>query len=395
MVLENDAWGENPPPSDDDAYGSGSDSPRKVLLSMEGLPKPMPIFGRLFGYNEKMMAKAMQFKSDNASTVLGRNLSTDELNAFAYWTAKQISIMSYGPPLGTIGGAWRAYNTRDTIRFPFYQPNMETFNKEIFPNARFPMLRGNRALYAWHALRTFWYVVAGEFFSQMFFGSYSMSVTAVGEMSDPRLKPYVDAVRKQSAQKRGSLPVPGQPQQKGPPRPIPQQKQDDASPTGGMGGGYPDIPKEEPQWMPPPQSRPEPAQAREPEPQSQPFDVFGDSSPAPTQQGRIPDTQAPRQQSTWERLRRGGKPAPIDDTRTGGWDNVRKTQGSGASDWAKQQEQTQKEQRQGATLGESYTYSKTDEERNYAKDEAQKEFDARIEEERRGGDFSAGTNKRW
>jgi len=398
MVLENDAWAEDPPPSDDDTY-SGSGNARKVLVSMEGLPKPMPIFGPLFGYNEKMMSKVMQSKSANAAKVLNRNLTNDELNAFAYWTAKQISLVSYGPPIGIGGGLWRAYNTRDTFRFAFYQPNMETFNKEIFPHASVAILRGNRAVYAWHILRASVYTLAGNVFSQMFFGSYAMSVAGVGEFSDKRLKPYIDALKKQAAQTRGSLPVPGQGQQRRPGRQIPQQQQDDPSPTGGM-GGYPDIPKEEPQWAPPPQSRPEPAQARESEPQSQPFEVFGDSSPTPAQQGTVPDTQArPRQgalqQSAWERLRRGEKPTPIDGGSTGGWDNVRKTQGSGASDWAKQQEQTQREQRQGSTIGESYAYSKTDEERNYAKEEAQKEFDARIEKERRGDDSNADTNKRW
>jgi hypothetical protein len=63
----------------------------------------------------------------------------------------------------------------------------------------------------------------------------------------------------------------------------------------------------------------------------------------------------------------------------------------------KQQHETQKEQREGATTGDSFAFSKTEEERTYAKEEAQKEFDARVERERRGGDFSkgGGDQKRW
>lgn len=387
MVLENDAWSENPPPSDDDAY---SDSPQKDILSMEGLPKPMPIIGPLFGYNHKMMSKALQVKVIGASTVLERKLTTDELNAWAFWTAKQLSIMSYSPAVGVSAGVWRAYNTADTFRFPFYQVNLETFQKEVFPHARVAMLRGGRAVYAWHALRTFWYAVAGNVFASMFFASYSMSVTTMGEMSDQRLKPFVDAVRKKAQTRNGSLPGLGQGQQKGPLL-ADSQRQDDASPTGGMSGGYPDIPKEEPRWSPQPQSRPAPAQTRALEPQSQAFDIFDDASPTAAQQGTVPDTQPPRG-SAWERLRRGEKPALAAETRTSGWDNLRKSQGS---DWSKQQGQTQREQGQGATLGEGHSFSKSDEENNYVKDEAQKEFDARIEKERRGGDFSAGSNNRW
>jgi hypothetical protein len=38
-------------------------------------------------------------------------------------------------------------------------------------------------------------------------------------------------------------------------------------------------------------------------------------------------------------------------------------------------------------VGDSYSFSNSDEERQLAKTEAQKEFDARIERERQGRDF--------
>ena len=170
-------------------------------------------------------------------------------------------------------------------------------------------------------------------------------------------------------------------------------QQDDASPTGGMfGGGEPESPQEQPQWKPPPQSRPAPVQARAPEPQSQPFDVFGEDSPTAAQQGAVPNTQAPQQPqgSAWERIRRGQQQGAAG----GGWDNVRRTQGAGQSEWSKQQDQSQREQKQGSTFRENYSISKTEEERSYAKEEAQREFDARVERERRGGDFG-GNQKRW
>lgn len=55
--------------------------------------------------------------------------------------------------------------------------------------------------------------------------------------------------------------------------------------------------------------------------------------------------------------------------------------------------QVRNEQQEGSTLGDSFSFSSSDEERQLAKIEAQKEFDARVERERQGGDFSEGSGK--
>jgi len=398
MVLE-DAWSETAPPSDDDSYassnsGNSSDngSGAQYTVNTAGFSRPLPIIGKLFGYSDQFMAQLVQTRLQHMAKVLQRQPDIEEVTAIAFWTSKQVSIMSYGPFVGVVGGCWRAWQTADTFRFPFFQANLETFQKEVFPHTNMAILRGNRAVQAWHLLRTFSYGVCGNFFSTMFFGSYSVSVAAVGEASDKRLKAYVEAVRKQGQQRVGKLPgSPGQRPQ-GPPVPVGAQGQDDASPTGGMFmGAEPEIPQEESQWKPPPQSRPAPIQTQAPEPQSQPFDVFGEDTPTAAQQGAAPDTQASQSQgSAWERLRRGQQPGG----QGGGWDNVRKTQGPGQSDWSKQQAQSQKDQKQGSTFGENYSISKTDEDRSYAKEEAQREFDAQVERERRGGD-SSWNQKKW
>ena len=56
---------------------------------------------------------------------------------------------------------------------------------------------------------------------------------------------------------------------------------------------------------------------------------------------------------------------------------------------------SQREQQEGSTLGDSFAFSRTEEERSYAKDEAQKQFDERVERERRGEDFGAKGSRRW
>ncbi len=101
------------------------------------------------------------------------------------------------------------------------------------------------------------------------------------------------------------------------------------------------------------------------------------------------ETTAP-QGSAWDRLRRGEKPAPVPQ-KSGGKHPTKQ------SAWSRQQDETQREQKEGSTMGDSFAFSKSEEERNYAKEEAQKEFDARVERERRGGDFSqgGGDQRRW
>ncbi|TVY38262.1 hypothetical protein LOCC1_G007671 [Lachnellula occidentalis] len=391
MVLE-DAWTENPPPSDNDSYSSSSDSSSnpRYMINTAGFSKPLPVFGRLFGYSDQFTAQLISTRLQHMANVLHRQPDNEEVTAIAFWTSKQVSILSYGPVVGIAGGCLRAWQTADTFRFPFFQANLETFQKDVFPHARMPWVRGNRAIQAWHLLRTFSYGAFGNFFSSMFFGSYSVSVAAVGEASDKRLKAYVEAVRKIGQQRNGKLPGPPGQGQQGPPVPVAAQGQDDASPTGGMYmGAEPEVPQEEPQWKPSPQSRP-PVQAQVPEPEGQPFDAFSEDTSTAAQQSAAPATQASQPRgSAWERLRRG----QMSGGQGGGWDTVRKTQGPEQSEWSKQQAQSQRDQKQGSTFGESYSISKTDEERSYAKEQAQREFDAQVERERRGEDFAG--KKGW
>ena len=427
MVLENasdstqkDSLYDSAPPSDDDPYSSSETiSKGNYNIDRSQFPKPIPILGPLFGYNDQLFAKVLQRKVQNGSTALKRPLSQEEASAFAYWTAKQISIMSYGAPLGVAAGFWRAYSTAPLFRFPFWQPNLEKLQTDAFP-PKFPIIRGNRAVFAWHIVRGLAYGAGGNLIAQILFGSYSMSVAAVGELSDPRLKAMVEAVRQQAQQKRGSLPNPtgrqpgtvdGIQTQRG--MGMGRSQQDDASPTGGMFGdenetlaqesnnnvsevNVGDERADERRGPGLPSSKPIPAPRNVPETESQPFDAFDDASPTGGQ-GLASDTSTPQSSgSTWDRIRRGEKTAPSSKPGSG-WQNGRGQQQSGQSAWSKQQRDTQREQKEGSMMGDSFAFSKTEEERNYAKEEAQKEFDARVDRERRGGDFSQGSGdqRRW
>lgn len=399
--MSNDSFADSAPSSDSDPYDAANEN-ANYHIDRTNFPKPMPIFGPLFGFNDKRFSMFLQTRVANARQILDRPPTQDEVTALAYYTAKYMSVISWGGPLGMAGGLWRCYGTRDTFRFPFFLPNPEKFQAQAFPTARMPVLRGIWAITAWYLVRGGAYGTMGNIIGQLFFASYATSVTVVGELSDPRLKQFHEAIKKrggEAAEKRQRT-LPGMPQQGQMRGSQPQaqqgEMQDDGSPTGGMYGQADMTPppgtyETAQQPSPPrrqfPQQRPVPTPAPVENSETSPFDIIDDASPTGGQGMYGNTTPAQTQGSAWERLRRGEKPAP----------NPSRTTGSANSgSRAQQQMQTQREQREGATLGDSYTFSKSDEERSYAKDEAQKEFDARIERERRGGDFNTGAgNRKW
>jgi len=396
------------PSSDNDPYTSSEPSSTStfgsVHIDTSKLPKPMPVFGPLLGYNENFFSTALQHKLRRFLEDLKRPTTQDEADAVAFHTAKQISIMSYGAPLGAAGGLWRAYSTLGTFRFPFYQPNMETFNTSIFPHTRLPFLGGGRAVLAWHAARALFYGYFGSWFGGAIFSGYAASVGLVGQLADPRLKDAMSEMQQNVRRKRGQLPDPTTKQPgfgQNVDTNAQKDSQQDASPTTAYyevngkdsygnniqngqwpGSESPPPPVKAGQWP----KRPAPVQNQPQEESSPPFDAWDDASPTGGQ-GVVVDIKAPEPQkgSAWERIRRGEGPTK------------RGPPVSGNDTWSKVRKEVQNEQHQGSTTGDSFAFSKSEEEQVLPKEEAQKEFDARVERERRGGDFSSGSGdqKRW
>lgn len=439
MVLETasaspeaDSFSDSIPASDEDPYSGakgGGGTTLRYHIDVSSLPKPIPILGPLFGYNNELFTKVFQEKIKNGHNALQRAPTQDEAAAFAFWTAKQISIFSYGTPVGLAGGFWRAWGTKATFRFPFWQPNLDKFQSGVFPHPSMPLLRDNRAMLVWHGLRMLAYGAVGKYIGQILLGSYSMTIAAVGELSDPRLKEIVNAIRQKGQRKQGRLPSPvptgtvGGAQRGGIIGMERNERPDDASPTGGMYGnerGFDGVPgrgtvtddmrQDEGEdsdetnpgnWPRPgyPQSQTENTKAspqiQERETPKSQSDQFDDASP--TGGHGIRADKAEPSGSAWERIRRGSKPGGQSNGTSWTTNNQEPTRQGEESAWSKLQNNTQQEQRQGSTRGDSFAFSKTEEERSLAKSEAQKEFDARVERERRGGDFNSGggDQRRW
>ncbi|KAL2062991.1 hypothetical protein VTL71DRAFT_6063 [Oculimacula yallundae] len=412
MVLENasapieqDTFQQDgAPSSDSDPYTNSNygtkDAASTYHVDLSKTPRPLPIFGALAGYTDKLTEKALTQKIANGSQLLHRALTQEEVDAFAFWTAKQVSIMSYGVPIGVGAGLWRCYTTAGTYQMPFYKGNPETFNPNVFPFTKMQLLKNRNAVVAWHAIRMLLYGSMGNFFGQLFFGSYSMTVAGVGEIRDQRLKPFVDAAKANAAKQRGGLagtsglPGVGQKQDAG----VQGRQQDDASPgSGPLGEQSPD-----PSWgsmsetqqpearnQGRPRFRPTPTSAPEPIEQTseQPFALFDDASPTGGQGVQADIRSAPvasRGGSAWDRLRKGGQPGSQASTSNTGAQSA-----SSGGSWSRLQ-------KNGQATSDGYSYAKT-EDGDLTRGEAQKDFDARVERERNGGDFVKGNGdqKRW
>lgn len=421
MVLSNATVDDGSPTSDGDLYDlphqddSGKSGHIEVDVDTTNFPRPMPILGALFGFTNTFYSKALHARFQSTMNHINRPLTQDEANALAYWTAKQISVMSYGGPIGVLGGAYQARRTMSNFRFPFYQPNLESFPKESWPSARMALQTGPRATFIWHLSRFMCYGIVGNFLGAMFFASYAMSVTAVGELQDGRLKDMVKALREAGQVRRGQLP--NQPRQPGMVDEI-QEKDasslwadyrkengDDSSPTTEA-----DENSEGPTESAPVSRSPTPyatmprsmQTSTQPRPNQQPNNsnptasFFGgdDDDASPTGgQGMRQDTQ--QGGSAWDRVRRQAN-TQSSGNKASSWPIGEGSIAMGQRAWARGKAGVRDEQQDGAAVGDDFPFPSAKRERQTAKDNAQKEFDARVERERGGGDFSVGGDqKRW
>lgn len=88
-------------------------------------------------------------------------------------------------------------------------------------------------------------------------------------------------------------------------------------------------------------------------------------------------------ESSWDRLRRGASaPSPQGGSQQ---DRIQRfassRQGSSGAE--------------GSTVGDNFTFVEGKETRDVERERAQREFDERLERERKGGDFNEGGSKRW
>jgi len=427
MVLDEstapapDFTSDHSPDSDSDPY-SPSSSATRYEIDAARLPRPAPIVGPLFGYTNARLAQAINARIAGAAHVLGRAPTPDEAAALAYWRAKALATASWGRPLGVAAGCYRAYQTAGSFRFPFLTPDKETFNPDSFGYG--VRLQGARARFLWHVLRGSSYALVGSWVAGLLVGTYAATVSAVGEHQDPRLQDYIKAVlektRQTAARQRGeAVGHVGDPTGQGRRSASELYREstktvgadddsvageDDASPSAGSMAdayGYGSTAEEGKSLAM------SDGQMRNQEVRQQ---ASARRSPTGNTASTFGVEEVERQPRSFDddhddTSPAGGEGASMDSGSSGGsvWERIRKQAGSSPSSSGRgsfgrgdRRGGVQQGQRQGSTDGDGFAFSSSEEDRQLAKDEAQKAFDERIERERRGGDFSGSDGeRRW
>lgn len=427
MVLEEVAasqelaFSDSSPSSDADPYAGDGDPtilptrqpsvvpvnqpPHQVYINLSALP-------RTFGLSASKAfpqpaVNAIVESCKQASQVLERPVTQQEAEALAFHFAKSVRISSYGVPLGMTIGSLMAYRGLHNFRIP----GLTLTEKEWFSPEKFGPLRGRLARYSWHAVRLNIYWFVGSMAGSIFFGSYALTLGTAGRMMDPRLQEFREKIQERARKGSAGLieggAMQGGRQRDETPGPrdgetynmakqrqraqdtlnrgyrVPQQEvgntqaqEDDMSPTGGalraeFGGLASDT-----GMMSDVQAR---RQTERIESQQR--------AEYTTRSGPESELAATRrQQRVSDDSSRFGEEGESRSKQTGSaWERLRQQATSGPPLQPSPRSARSPNQPSG---GESFAFSSTDEEKQLARSEAQREFDARIERERSGKDFS-------
>ena len=436
MVLDNSSassefsYDDASPTSAADPFSSQSPSAPQdsIHLDFTGLPRPLPFFGAITGWNQKRHLDIFALHAKIASQALNRTPTHDELMAFAYISGKEVRTMSFASPTGFAAGAWRAYNTRAEWRFPFWKVG-EGFNPESF---KLPgvgeVLRGDLAKVALKSARFTAYSIVGVVLSNLLVLPYVSAVAAAGVKTDPRLKEFNEAIVKHAKEHRAAR-MQGRGQAQGQQRDVfgqgqtpvsdlwknhreevggPEVQQyggDDASPKATVRVEYGDegimgqdtaserpmgrsAPASSQRTTPRPPQQPSPTDSSSDTSASQGFRSYNDASPASLSSQPSSDGN---EGSAWDRIRQNAESSSSSQTsRSGRWrgqprNSLKTSEASNNS-----------------SVSDGY-YSSADQDRQLAKSDAQKDFDESLERERRGGDFNSSSSgggggdngKRW
>ncbi|KAJ4293808.1 hypothetical protein N0V88_005319 [Collariella sp. IMI 366227] len=345
------------------------------LLSVpwESLPQ-IPFFGPLFLYTTEGQKAHAGTRLATVSTGLGRVVTPTEADAIAYYNAKFYAQSAWSMPASLAVTTYYYRRGRETWRFPWYTPR-GAFTPLAFPSLKWQLATGIYSMNIWRVLRFGAYLGCCNFVVKNSVLALAQMSCLVGMARDERLQEMSNLIgrkreerRERFQEKRG---LPPQPPVSQPPSP-----QDPAGaqpyPTENFQDS-PEQPRLQQQQQQQQQSPQQPTRWTQPAPQTQtpPQDddsfLFDDASPV-----------APAQQQTQQQPQRG-------TTGPGSaWDRLRQTsKAEEGRQWRPQGGAAPQQDGQGQQTSD-YTFSSTEQDKAYAKEQAQKEFDAMLERERRG-----------
>lgn len=436
MVLEeansdqepSPSFSEPQPTSDIDPYASGNSNPNYTTTTDSNYirlqqPNAAPIYINLANtpggiqkgreaqiHHHHALSRELQAMADRVNPIIKRPITQQEAEAYLHYSAKTRQIASWGPTVGISIAAIQAYRTTNKgFRFPFWSPMKEGSRLSL---DKFGPLRGQMARLTWHTTRLSVWFIAGNLLGGLLFATYGISQAMAGRSMDPRLRDIKEAMltlakerRTQSVPKQqneGEGAKPGETyemarQRRSVQKQVPvqrsKQQDDDMSPTGGA--FQEDIRQSEADTglMDDGQVRSYEYNRHQEQVRADAEANYNNTSRPPTQQQQQPQRGASRpsaspSQSEQSQSKSSGS----------SWDRLRHdAMSSNQNQPSNQRSARPAPSAQSASSGdESFNFSRSDEDGQLAKSEAQKDFDARIERERAGKDFNdSNRGGRW
>ncbi|KAI1848957.1 hypothetical protein JX265_001289 [Neoarthrinium moseri] len=384
---------------------------------------PLQSWAPMFGVD---MAKRSNFIISNTVRIAVQSnlrLSQSEIDAISQTSAKNYNRSAWAIPMASTITAAIVYNNRTNFRFPFYTPNPDTwFSPSSFPTRRVSFLKGTSAVATWHALRFLAYFQLVKTGTGLFYASIIRMSIAADTVSDQRMARVNDAIMRlvdpKGARRRPRPEFASQEPQRQPPDLSDAERRDDTYRRVGLPPPSPEEVRRMGQqrqqsqpWQSQESTAPaewgytesqQPAQSAEPSSQQT---RQADQSSSWTDAGLFEDDDASPVAAAARRTEREGRPEPVG--RASAWDRLRqqakpgdspsaKRDGSGqGTSWSRlRQDAASTVKDKDQTLPrDSYSYNEADEAKDYAKSQAQKEFDAMLEAERKGTGESGGNWK--
>ncbi|KAI0969549.1 hypothetical protein F4678DRAFT_163696 [Xylaria arbuscula] len=366
-------------------------------IRFDNLPK-MPSWAPWFGVNDALTVFLVLKRIKSHTTTMQRPLTGVEANAIAEHSAYAARYFAWTPPVSYALALAFAVARRHTFSFPLYKPKMKTFNPDFFPTRKFHVLKGNYARRIWHTLRFAAYTPLCWIPTTVFFTSMSENSFTAHAKRDPRLAAMIQEGRKKLQQEHAHAQLrrrPGAPDPAGTVAPqTPQQTSDEAS---GQVYGSAGYSAQSSNSFERPVAAPEPPRATQPNRASSSRRVdddsdglFDDDDASPVAaSARGQEVGQGRSGSSWDRIRQQAKSG---SPNWEGGDSSGQERG-----WGQLRQDKTQDSRDRNPKTDNYSYSSDDEERerrNYEKEQAQKEFDALLDAERRGESGSSG-NRGW
>ena len=420
-----------PPVGDSYSYSQSSNPPNvfnyPTTIDLTQLPQVPLVYRAFFGPATETRIMHINANMRMARAILKRSPTQDETNALAFHAAKGVALQAYGLPLGFGITILRMWQTRHTFAIPFYKPkDLEFVN--TWPSSSMPLAKGQLARLAWHSMRFGAHFTAWVIPAVLLAGSYGGTVEKVGLLRDSRMKDFIATMKETAKQSRATTAeVLGKAMRDAEIEKLNELKRLANGPAVGSGAGvasqddmYGTLPQDfnsgydpgltvsdesnasgntgilsdrqmkaqEQTQRPPNRTIAEPevqkARSRPQEPTQSSYQMddplpFDDASPTASHD---PQTVEGTGRSAWDRIRaNAGTPA-----------NTRGVPPSGARRQQPARAVRQQPAASGAeNSGDSFSFSKSDEERSLAKERAQRDFDNMVEKERMGEGSDAAT----